>query len=133
MKVLSRRLFVKALPAAPLAAPTLAQEAMGNMPPPPPAEFASGSVPATPIDDRAWAKERRTMLERIIRGEPDEREELDRKGYNWRALAYHYDSIRSLSPVMRARLYADATYLRQKERQRLWAMFEMKDLIKKFF
>lgn len=133
MKVLSRRLFVKALPAAPLAAPALAQEAIGNMAVPQSAEFASGSGGLTAIDDRAWAKERRTMLERIIRGEPDEREELDRKGHDWRALAYHYDSIRSFSPVMRARLYADATYRRQKERQRLWAMFEMKDLIKKFF
>lgn len=76
--------------------------------------------------------ERKAELLRIIAGKPDEREEYRCDNFTrQRALAYNYDGLRSLSPVMRLQFFAKAqTRLRQSEAQG-YARFELTDLMKR--
>jgi len=71
----------------------------------------------------------RTRLEQVIAGKFDERDEMSLKDNGWRTCAYHYDGMRSMSPVARAHFHARAMEKKERERRMLWAQFELKDLL----
>lgn len=87
-------------------------------------------MPSTSATDSDWASERIKKLQSAARGEFGEEEEAYLKP-NWQsASAYHYDSLRSLSPVMRSRFHAEHTVRKQREEMKFWASFELKRFLK---
>ena len=128
-KTLTRRLFMKAVPAAPLAASSLAADvASGALNPQPSAGYAMGGINPAHVDTY-WAAERRSKLERFLSGNLTEDEQIERRREDYRSIAYHYDSLRSLSPVMRSKFHMDQVRARENEQERSWAMLELRRLL----
>lgn len=79
----------------------------------------------------SYFQERKADLLRRISGKKDEREEAEEKFQSHQQAAFHFDALRSVSPVNRARMYQAWSDNQRRERQKLWAAWELKDLIKK--
>lgn len=132
-KALDRRSFLRAMPAAPLAAPSIAAEIakgpgmLGNSLS---AGYPSDLPSTSPATDVDWVAERTKKLQAAARGDFGEEEEAYLKP-NWQSTsAYHYDSLRSLSPVMRSRFHAEHMVRKQREEKKFWASFELKRFLK---
>jgi hypothetical protein len=130
-KAVSRRGFLRAMPAVPLAAPSLARDvATYGLNAPVPVGYASTFSTQGPDIDLDYMRQRRADLESVIAGKADEREYTRN---NHLVIAHHYDGLRSLSPVMRAKLYDRECRRQTKLEQRHWASWELKDLMKRVF
>lgn len=135
-KPLSRRLFGKAMAAFPLAvseAPKLAGQSMANS-----ATTMSTSLsglstkdyPPVPMPDEEWRHHRRKELQAIIDGKDDDfNREINGAPY----VAHHYDSLKSISPGMRAVLFHRENARRAKLDRISWAQRELANLVRKFF
>lgn len=134
-KAVSRRGFLRAMPAAPLAAPSIAKEIANSVAGPQPGYGAIGyagqfSNDAAPSVDMGYMRDRRRHLEDVIAGKSDDQ---NQPLIDHRTSAYHYDGLRSVSPVMRSQLYARDIQRRELEQRKHWARIELKDLMKRFF
>lgn len=138
-KPLSRRLFGKAMAAVPLAvseAPKLAAQSMANS-----AGLLGSAVQtasinypkdaAVPMSDVEWKAQRRKELQAIIDGKDDDYERDVRSGAPY--VAHHYDSLKSISPGMRAVLFHRENARRAKLDRISWAQRELANLVRKFF
>jgi len=130
----SRRSFLKALPAAPLAAPSIAQEVarFGGIP------SGAGFIGGTAVNiasqiDPSYLLNERSRLEKLARGEFDDEDEHYMKPRKDMELALHYDGLRSLSPVMRAQFHARKVAYQQREERKFWAGIELKRFLKARF
>ena len=130
---LSRRLFMKAVPAAPLAAPQLVSELGAGPSGLPPPTFGFASPASSAVSENQWLIDRRDELTKRAAGEISEYETAQSDFAFDRCLAYHYDGLRSVSPVMRSRFYAQAIIKRDAKRRTLFAGLELKDIMKKMF
>lgn len=77
-----------------------------------------------------YMRDRRRQLEDVIAGKSDDQ---NQPLIDHRTSAYHYDGLRSVSPVMRSQLYARDIQRRELEQRKHWARIELKDLMKRFF
>lgn len=135
-KPISRRLFGKAMAAVPLAVsepPKLAAQSMaiglanaGMM-------GASNLANYSPVQmpDEEWKHHRRKELQAIIEGKDDdyERDIRSRAPY----VGHHYDSLKSLSPGMRAVLFHRENGRRARLERISSAQRELSNLVRKFF
>lgn len=137
-KPLSRRLFGKAMAAVPLAvseAPKLAAaEKMAN---------TGGLMGTSIVQDKPWPKDvpqtlseevwrenRRKELQAIIDGKEDD---FEREINGTPFVAYHYDSLRSISTCARAVLYHRENARRARLQRISWAQRELQNLVRRFF
>lgn len=130
----SRRAFLKAVPAAPLAAPSIAQEVakFGTAPQPMP-YYGGGLNAQTGQVDMGYLLDQRSRLEKAARGEFSDEDEHYLKPRKDLAMAMHYDGLRSVSPVMRAHLHARQVANQQREERKFWAAHELKSFIQSHF
>jgi len=131
----SRRSFLKALPAAPLAAPSIAQEVarFGNVPSIGPGHYVGTGLDQVGSVDTSWALDQRSKLEKAARGEFNEEDEYYLRTRKDLAQALHYDGLRSVSPVMRAHLHACHVANLKREERKFWAALELKKFLKAHF
>ena len=131
-KAVSRRGFLRAVPAVPLAAPSIVESVkngplganvVGNARSPQP--------DVMPMSEHDWIKHQRQKLQAIIDGK-DEPDRFQVQCQKERGLAYHYDALRSLSPSTRAQLHAEAVFRMHAEERRASAIEQLADLARKF-
>ena len=129
-KALDRRSFLRAVPAVPLAAPSIFEGFKGDMARGGGIAESIYSPPAPPVAAFDWFTVRRKELEAAIRGERSEEEQFyDRRPYD-AMLAYHYDSLRSISPAGRGLLYADKMSKRDADQRKTAAKFHLVRFLK---
>lgn len=135
-KPLSRRLFSKAMAAVPLAVPEAPKLAAQN--------HAAGAdtmaltaseilkdpYPPKPMSDADWRAHRAKELQAIIDGKEDD---SDRQIAGASYVAHHYDSLKSISPGMRAVLFDRENARRARLGRISWAKRELANLVRKFF
>jgi len=126
---LSRRGIFKAAPAVALAAPSLVDEvkaSAGGMPMGSPPMIGSLPQYGTP----QWvAKQKQLLLDRIA-GKRDPEQELMDRYADRISVAMHYDGLRSVSPVMRAKMFVADMINRNHEREREGASFSLARLLR---
>lgn len=127
----ARRKALGGIAAAPLAAGSLGDMVKtGNAPLP--GGFYGGIPDQAGGMSLSYFQERKAELLRRISGQKDEREEASERYQNYQQAALQYDSMRSVSPVNRARMYRDWSIRQNREQQKLWASWELKDLLKRY-
>jgi len=128
----SRRRAMGAIAAAPLAAPSLSEAqrfGFGVASGIPPSGLPGDSGPSP----SSYLLERKTDLEKVLRGERDERDEASDKYDNTLEIAFRFESLRSVSPTNRARMFKEWQRKRNSEQRMLWASWELKDIAKKLW
>ena len=129
----ARRGFLKMLPAMPVAAPSIVKEmatrvgGVGEN-----SAYHSGYA-GMPMfaDDPHWLSKHRKRLEAEARGEFDEDSVLGQAPPDMRMVdAFHFDGLRSVSPVNRARMHAEMQFERSKRQRMSWAQKELQNFLK---
>lgn len=131
----ARRGFLKMLPAVPIAAPSIAKEmasragAGENS-----AYMHAGTATAfydKPSIDPDWVLKQRKRLEAEARGDFDSDDLLGQGQPDTRMVdSFHYDGLRSVSPVNRARMHAEMLCERSKRQRMTWAQKELQNFLK---
>lgn len=135
-KPLSRRLFSKAMAAAPIAvseAPKLAAQsrvAGADTMSLTASKLMQDPYPPKPMSDVEWRAHRTKELQAIIDGKEDD---FNREIAGAPYVVHHYDSLKSLSPGMRAVLFHRENARRARLDRISWAQRELANLVRKFF
>ena len=138
IKGLSRRMMLQASAAAPVAmqASTASGSGIPIGPPTSPypwlgmgEKFASERVGA-PIDRAAYLRDRAHNLRTALDGGPDDQDLIEQNYSTHHLVQEHYNSLRSLSPVRRARLAHDAGFAQSRARIRQLRLLELRQVMK---
>ena len=130
---LSRRRFLSVAAAAPVAAPSLADEAMSRGLGAPVPSYYGGSLAQTsnPSDQRSWLLEQKARLERAARGEMDEAEaERMAHARMGDSALDQVDALRSVSRPYKRLMANDIYRRRERESRMLYAKWELRDVLK---
>ena len=131
---LSRRKFLSVAAAAPVAAPSLADEAMRGGLGTAPTPYYGGadcSKAVGPGDHRSWLLEQKSRLEKTARGEMDEAEaERIAHARMGDSALDQVDALRSVSRPYKRLMANDIYRRRERESRMLYAKWELRDVLK---
>lgn len=130
---LSRRGFLRAAPAAPLAAPMAAKSLVDSMSVSAASDAGLSAYPTAFMDkaqaEQAWQADRLRRLKAILAGEVED-DTYPRADYSTQRLAHHYDSLRSVSNQARFSMHTAACERVEAEKRRKWYLEEIERMSK---